>query len=58
MGARLIDGRGLAADLKEGLAAEEAEVIATVGKLKEDPRVSGILVLKPLPNCEGERIIR
>jgi methylenetetrahydrofolate dehydrogenase (NADP+) / methenyltetrahydrofolate cyclohydrolase len=110
MGARLIDGRGLAANLKEGLAAEvaglrdagvvprlatvlvgspaeaevyerrvcslagelgyryacerlsldaeEAEVIATVGKLKEDPRVSGILVLKPLPNCEGERIIR
>ena len=102
MGARLIDGRGLAAEFKEGLAAEvaglrdagvvpglatvlvgspaeaevyerrvcslagelgyryacerlpldaeEAEVIATVGKLKEDPSVSGILVLKPLPD--------
>jgi methylenetetrahydrofolate dehydrogenase (NADP+)/methenyltetrahydrofolate cyclohydrolase len=99
MGARVIDGRGLAPELKEELAAEvaglrdagvvsglatvlvgspaeaavyerrvrslagelgyryacerlpldaeEAEVIATVGKLKEDPRVSGILVLLP-----------
>jgi methylenetetrahydrofolate dehydrogenase (NADP+) / methenyltetrahydrofolate cyclohydrolase len=97
MGARVIDGRGLAAELKEGLAAEvaglatvlvgspaeaevyerrvrslagelgyryacerlpldaeEAEVIATVGKLKEDPRVSGILVLKPLPDHVSE----
>jgi methylenetetrahydrofolate dehydrogenase (NADP+) / methenyltetrahydrofolate cyclohydrolase len=106
MGARVIDGRGLAAELKERLAAEvaglrdtevvpglatvlvgspaeadvyerrvrslagelgyrytcerlpfdaeEAEVIATVGKLKEDPRVSGILVLKPLPDHVSE----
>ncbi len=29
--------------------AEEAEVIAIVGKLNADPRVSGILVLRPLP---------
>jgi methylenetetrahydrofolate dehydrogenase (NADP+) / methenyltetrahydrofolate cyclohydrolase len=36
------------------LDAEEAEVIATVGKLKEDPRVSGILVLKPLPDHVSE----
>ncbi len=102
MGVRVIDGRGLAAELKEGLAAEakelrdagvvpglstvlvgspaeatvyerrvrslagelgyryacerlpadteEAEVIAAVGKLKAYPRVSGILVLKPLPD--------
>src|SRR3712207_2057737 len=109
MGARLIDGRGLAAELKEGLAAEvaglrdagvvpglatvpvgspaeaevyerrvcslagglgyryacerlpldaeEAEVIATVGKLKEDPRVSGILVLKPLPDHVSEAAV-
>src|SRR5215211_7184328 len=108
MGARVIDGRGLAAELKEGLAAEvagqrhrgraraaivlvgspaeaavyemsvrslagelgyryacerlpldaeEAEVIATVGKLKEDPRVSGILVLKPLPDHVSEAAV-
>jgi methylenetetrahydrofolate dehydrogenase (NADP+)/methenyltetrahydrofolate cyclohydrolase len=29
--------------------AEEAEVLAVVGKLNADPRVSGILVLRPLP---------
>ncbi len=29
--------------------AEEAEVLAFVGKLNADPRVSGILVLRPLP---------
>jgi methylenetetrahydrofolate dehydrogenase (NADP+)/methenyltetrahydrofolate cyclohydrolase len=29
--------------------AEEAEVLAIVGKLNADPRVSGILVLRPLP---------
>jgi methylenetetrahydrofolate dehydrogenase (NADP+)/methenyltetrahydrofolate cyclohydrolase len=29
--------------------AEEADVVATVGKLDADPRVSGILVLRPLP---------
>jgi methylenetetrahydrofolate dehydrogenase (NADP+)/methenyltetrahydrofolate cyclohydrolase len=109
MGARVIDGRGLAPELKEELAAEvaglrdagvvpglatvlvgspaeaavyerrvrslagelgyryacerlpldaeEAEVIATVGKLKEDPRVSGILVLKPLPDHVSEAAV-
>ena len=39
------------------LEAEEAEVIATVGKLKEDPRVSGILVLKPLPDHVSEAAV-
>ena len=29
--------------------AELAEVLATVGKLNADPRISGILVLRPLP---------
>jgi len=29
--------------------AEEADVLAVVGKLNADPRVSGILVLRPLP---------
>ena len=109
MGAHVIDGRGLAAELKERLAAEvadfmeagvvpglatvlvgspaeaeayerrvrklagelgyryacerlpidaeEAEVIATVGKLKSDPRVSGILVLKPLPDHVSEAAV-
>jgi methylenetetrahydrofolate dehydrogenase (NADP+)/methenyltetrahydrofolate cyclohydrolase len=28
---------------------EEADVVATVGKLDADPRISGILVLRPLP---------
>jgi methylenetetrahydrofolate dehydrogenase (NADP+) / methenyltetrahydrofolate cyclohydrolase len=37
--------------------AEEAEVIATVGKLKSDPRVSGILVLKPLPDHVSEAAV-
>ncbi len=37
--------------------AEEAEVIATVGKLKADPRVSGILVLKPLPDHVSEAAV-
>jgi methylenetetrahydrofolate dehydrogenase (NADP+)/methenyltetrahydrofolate cyclohydrolase len=32
-------------------------VIATVGKLKEDPRVSGILVLKPLPDHVSEAAV-
>ncbi len=109
MDAHVIDGRGLAAELKEELAAEvaelmgagvvpglatvlvgspaeaavyekrvrrlagdlgyryacerlppdaeEAEVIATVGKLKEDPRVSGTLVLKPLPDHVSEAAV-
>lgn len=29
--------------------AEQADVIATIGKLNADPRVAGILVLQPLP---------
>ena len=29
--------------------AELADVLATVGKLNADPRVTGILVLRPLP---------
>ena len=37
--------------------AEEAEVIATVGKLKSDPRVSGIFVLKPLPDHVSEAAV-
>src|SRR5918992_2364268 len=43
----------------EGLPidAEEAEVIATVGKLKSDPRVSGIFVLKPLPDHVSEAAV-
>lgn len=34
--------------------AEEAEVLALVGKLNADPRVSGILVLRPLPRHVNE----
>lgn len=34
--------------------AEEAEVLAIVGKLNADPRVSGILVLRPLPRHVDE----
>lgn len=48
--------RDLAADLGcryvcEALPADvdEAEAIATVGKLDADPRISGILILRPLP---------
>lgn len=33
---------------------EEAEAVATVGKLDADPRVSGILVLRPLPDHVAE----
>lgn len=33
---------------------EEAEAVATVGKLDADPRVSGILVLRPLPSHVAE----
>ena len=93
MGARVIDGRGQAAELKGEVAAEvvgspaearlyertvrslagelgyryacerlpavaeEAEVIATVGKLKADPRVSGILIPKPLPGDVSEAAV-
>lgn len=32
----------------------EADVVATVGKLNADPRVSGILVLRPLPEHVSE----
>lgn len=34
--------------------AEEADVLAVVGKLNADPRVSGILVLRPLPERVSE----
>lgn len=34
--------------------AEEADVLAVVGKLNADPRVSGILVLRPLPGHISE----
>lgn len=33
---------------------EEAEAVATVGKLDADPRISGILVLRPLPGHVAE----
>ncbi len=36
---------------------EEAEVLATVGKLNADPRVSGILVLRPLPAGVSESAV-
>jgi methylenetetrahydrofolate dehydrogenase (NADP+)/methenyltetrahydrofolate cyclohydrolase len=34
--------------------AEEADVQATVGKLNADPRISGILILRPLPKRISE----
>jgi methylenetetrahydrofolate dehydrogenase (NADP+)/methenyltetrahydrofolate cyclohydrolase len=34
--------------------AEEADVKATVGKLNADPRISGILILRPLPGQISE----
>ena len=34
--------------------AEEAEALAIVGKLNADPRVSGILILRPLPKQVNE----
>jgi methylenetetrahydrofolate dehydrogenase (NADP+)/methenyltetrahydrofolate cyclohydrolase len=38
---------------------EEAEALAVVGKLNADPRVSGILVLRPLPpQVQEERLYR
>ncbi|MCA3749313.1 MAG: bifunctional 5,10-methylene-tetrahydrofolate dehydrogenase/5,10-methylene-tetrahydrofolate cyclohydrolase [Rubrobacter sp.] len=37
--------------------AEEADVLAVVGKLNADPRVSGILVLRPLPQQVSEPAI-
>ncbi|MGH9294424.1 MAG: bifunctional 5,10-methylenetetrahydrofolate dehydrogenase/5,10-methenyltetrahydrofolate cyclohydrolase [Acidimicrobiales bacterium] len=106
MGARLMDGRACAAELKQELASEvkeltalgrqqglatvlvgqdyaalayerrvrrlaeslefhyvnetlggdadEADVLAVVGKLNADPRISGILVLRPLPDQVDE----
>lgn len=42
LGVRYV-GEALPADI------EEADAVATVGKLDADPRVSGILVLRPLP---------
>ncbi len=35
----------------------EADVVATVGKLNADPRVSGILILKPLPEGISEAAV-
>ncbi len=43
LGVRYV-GERLAAD------AELAEVLATVGKLNADPRITGILILRPLPS--------
>lgn len=37
--------------------AEEADVVAAVGKLNADPRVSGILVLRPLPDHVSEAAV-
>lgn len=76
MSAHVIDGRRLARELKDRLAAEikilaeeldchyvaehlpdgieEADAVATVGKLDADPRISGILVLRPLPDHISE----
>src|ERR1044072_671566 len=34
--------------------AEEADAVAVVGKLNADPRVSGILILRPLPKQVNE----
>lgn len=34
--------------------APEADALATVGKLNADPRVSGILILRPIPKQIGE----
>jgi methylenetetrahydrofolate dehydrogenase (NADP+)/methenyltetrahydrofolate cyclohydrolase len=36
---------------------EEADVVAVVGKLGADPRVSGILVLRPLPPWVSEPVV-
>lgn len=37
--------------------AEEADVVACVGKLCADPRVSGILILRPLPPRVSEPVV-
>ncbi len=37
-----------------GADAEEADALATIGKLNADPRVSGILILRPLPEHISE----
>lgn len=37
--------------------AEEADVVAAVGKLNADPRVSGVLVLRPLPRHVSEAAV-
>jgi 5,10-methylene-tetrahydrofolate dehydrogenase/methenyl tetrahydrofolate cyclohydrolase len=57
----VINGRAYAADLKTRVhgehlpaSAEEADVVAAVGKLDADPRVHGILVLRPLPRHIAE----
>lgn len=37
--------------------AEEADVVAAVGKLNADPRVSGVLVLRPMPRHVSEAAV-
>ena len=37
--------------------AEEADVVAALGKLNADPRVSGVLVLRPLPRHVSEAVV-
>lgn len=56
--------RNLAGDLgchytRESLPEDtcEADVMAAVGKLNADPRVSGILILKPLPESISEAAV-
>lgn len=38
-------------------SAEEADVLALVGKLNADPRISGILILRPLPPHVAEAAV-
>ncbi len=40
-----------------GADAEEADVLALVGKLNADPRISGILILRPLPRQVTEAAV-
>ncbi len=37
--------------------AEQADVLAAIGKLNADPRVSGILILRPLPEFISEKTL-
>jgi methylenetetrahydrofolate dehydrogenase (NADP+)/methenyltetrahydrofolate cyclohydrolase len=36
---------------------EQADVLATIGKLNADPRITGVLVLRPLPRHLSEAVI-